>query len=210
MLPAPSRNVRSRRAQRRDLMLSELMDGVERLLEAGARYTDLPVDTIVKESGVARSTFYNYFNEKNELLLALFERVVAELTDASEPWWTLPPQTTHDDLKAALRHVIDRFRSRRALWGAAVEGAAYDEEIRAGFNEVMSSAIRSMTDHIRESQKQGKARPDRDAERLAAWLVWMMERGMYQLIGPADDEEVERLLETLTHIYWDSLYEGYR
>src|SRR5262249_6719326 len=38
--------------------------------------------------------------------------------------------------------------------------------------------------------------------RPAQWLIWMIERGLYQLDGTADDEEDECHLEALTEIVW--------
>jgi hypothetical protein len=45
-----------------------------------------------------------------------------------------------------------------------------------------------------------------DAARTAQWLIWMIERGLYQLVGTADDEEVERQLDSLVEIVWRVVY----
>ena len=45
-----------------------------------------------------------------------------------------------------------------------------------------------------------------DAARTAQWLIWMIERGLYQLVGTADDAEVERQLDSLTEIVWRVVY----
>jgi hypothetical protein len=45
-----------------------------------------------------------------------------------------------------------------------------------------------------------------DAARTAQWLIWMIERGLYQLVGTADDDEVERQLDSLVEIVWRVVY----
>jgi len=54
------------------------------------------------------------------------------------------------------------------------------------------------------------ADPELDPRRSARWLIWMIERGLYQLVSPAGSREAERLLDSLTHLVWRSLYAGYR
>jgi hypothetical protein len=45
-----------------------------------------------------------------------------------------------------------------------------------------------------------------DAARTAQWLIWMIERGLYQLVGTADDDEVECQLDSLVEIVWRVVY----
>jgi hypothetical protein len=52
--------------------------------------------------------------------------------------------------------------------------------------------------------------PDLDPQRTAAWLTWMAERGLYQLVAPAGPAAAERLLDALTDITWNTLYAGAR
>jgi prophage antirepressor-like protein len=38
----------------------------------------------------------------------------------------------------------------------------------------------------------------------------MIERGLYQLVSAALEQEAERLLEAVTDVVWRTLYDGYR
>ncbi|MCW2546504.1 MAG: transcriptional regulator, TetR family, partial [Mycobacterium sp.] len=76
-----------RRAKRFDGLTVRSAATVDRMLEAGARcitqsgYHQANVDHIVRLAGFARGTFYKYFNEKLDLLLALSARCEVELSE---------------------------------------------------------------------------------------------------------------------------------
>jgi hypothetical protein len=70
--------------------------------------------------------------------------------------------------------------------------------------------VTSLTTYIANAQTAGTADPALDPGRNARWLIWMIERGLYRLIGGADDEEVERELDALTDIIWRVVYLGAR
>jgi AcrR family transcriptional regulator len=168
------------------------------------------VERIIRAGGVSRSTFYAYFDDKGDLLRAMAEHVISELLDAGLAWWTLPADGTKDDLREALRPAVDTYREHHAVLGAVIETATYDARVREAHVRLVNEVVASLAAHIREHQKQGSACPDLDARRTAEWLIWMDERGLYQVVSRADDREAERLLGALTDIVWRTLYAGYR
>ena len=132
--------------------------------------------------------------------------MVADLTAHASPWWQLPPTASKDELREAFRDIFSTFMPHRHVWAAAVEAASYDDAMHERFQLLMDDAVRALANHIREAQSQKFARPDRDPDTMAAWLLWMTERGLYQLISHADAARLEALLESFTNIYWDALY----
>ena len=82
-MPSITRKTASGRT-RRDAVQAELLDAVERLLEAGESYTSLGVQRICDEAGVARSAFYTNFANKSELLLVLERPEIPLHTNGSE------------------------------------------------------------------------------------------------------------------------------
>lgn len=191
-------------------MQQQLLRGVEGMLADGERYTDLSIDRIVAAGGVGRSNFYVYFDDKSALLQGFFEDLVVELTVHAKPWWQLPATSSKDQLREAFREIFSTFLPHRHVWGAAVEAASYDDQMHARFQELMNDALNALANHIREAQAHDFARPDRDPDTMAAWLLWMTERGLYQLISHADAARFEALLQSFTDIYWDALYDWKR
>src|SRR6516225_2261443 len=52
---------------------------VENLVENGVRYADLSVEAIITAGGISRSTFYVYFDDKGDLLVAMAQDVISDL-----------------------------------------------------------------------------------------------------------------------------------
>jgi AcrR family transcriptional regulator len=195
---------------RRGLLSRHFIAVLEPLMEAGEPYPGMSVERIIKAGGIARSTFYGYFADKGELLSAMAEDVIADLREAGQSWWTLPHDAGRARLRAALTPSLDVQRNNRAIMEAVADTAAFDARVRERQLLLINDVVANLAGHISSAQAAGSACPDLDPARTARWLVWMLERGLHQLVGPAGADETERLLEALTDIVWRTLYEGYR
>jgi AcrR family transcriptional regulator len=173
-------------------------------------YTELSVERIVKEAGISRATFYVYFEDKGDLLRALAEDFIERLLVAAAHWWELGPESTKADLRNAMRVIFDAYIPHKVVMAAVVEVASYDAGLRTLFGDLLERTIGKVAEHIETGQKQGYVTPDVDPARTAAWLTWMAERGLYQLVAPANDAAIERLLDAITDITWNTLYAGAR
>jgi AcrR family transcriptional regulator len=188
-------------------MLSRHFVGVvEALVEDGASYADLSVEAIITAGGISRSTFYVYFADKGDLLVAMAQDVIGDLVADGASWWELPTDATREDLHKALRVPIDTYRKHRTILGTVAETAAYDPRVREQQQNLIRQVVSALTTYITEAQRSGTADTTLDANRTARWLIWMIERGLYQLIGGADGDETERLLDALTDIVWRVIY----
>jgi AcrR family transcriptional regulator len=205
-MPSVTRKTQSSRARRRDDMVDRLRTAVEALLEAGESYTELSVERLVTEAGISRATFYVYFEDKGDLLRALAEEFIGRLTDAAQHWWALDERATKADLQQAMREIFDAYIPDKVVMAAVVEVASYDAAVREQFGQLVEYTTVGVAKHIAAGQKQGFIDKGLDARRTAAWLTWMAERGLYQLVAPAGKAETERLLPALTDIVWNTLY----
>jgi AcrR family transcriptional regulator len=179
---------------------------VETLVENGVRYADLSVEAIITAGGISRSTFYVYFEDKGDLLVAMAQDVIGDLVADGASWWELPVDATREDLQKALRVPIDTYRKHRTILGTVAETAAYDPRAREQQQHLIDQVVTALTTYMGDAQRAGVADPDLDAGRTAPWLIWMIERGLYQLVGTADDAEVERQLDALVEIVWRVVY----
>ena len=203
---APNRPLQLSHSQRRGMLSRHFVDVVEKLVEAGAAYADLSVEAIITAGGISRSTFYVYFNDKGDLLVAMAADVIGDLVSTGSSWWDLSPDATKADLRAALQIPIDTYREHRTILGTVVETAAYDPRVREQHQVLINQVVPALGRYIVDAQSAGTADPDLDAERTARWLIWMIERGLYQVVGAADDDEVSRELDALTDIVWRVVY----
>jgi AcrR family transcriptional regulator len=188
-------------------MLSRHFVGiVEQLVENGATYADLSVEAIITAGGISRSTFYVYFADKGDLLVAMAQDVIGDLVATGSSWWDLPVDAGRVDLHRALRVPIDTYRRHRTILGTVAETAAYDPRVREQQQSLIEQVVAALTRYIVDAQRAGAADPELDAGRTARWLIWMIERGLYQTVGAADGDEVERQLDALTDIIWRVVY----
>lgn len=194
-----------RKAARRQRIVGELLPVVEGLLEEQS-YFDLKVEQIIQRAGMARSTFYRYFNDKGELLLAVSEPATAEILAAASGIWALRPPFDRDDVARAARKAIERYRPHALLMNAMVETSGHDPAVREAFNNAWTDALRGEAEHIRLGQQEGWIRAELDPVETAGWLVWMVERGMYQLVPDAGGKALDRLTRSFTAILWHTLY----
>lgn len=185
-----------------------LREGVEQLLDQGQRYAEIQIAALLKESGVARSTFYGHFEDKNELLRVLAAGVMQDLLDFDAAWWTLPPEATKAQTRAALEAMYDAYATHGALMAAIVDATTYDREMRQQFQTLMEVVIKATAAHLREGQRAGTVPADLDVRRTAHWLMWMLERGFRRPLLDRRGAARTRSIEAMTDIVWSTTREG--
>lgn len=207
MLTAEEIDARRHDARKRELV-ERILPMVEELLEAAGGYVHLKVEEILQNAGLSRSTFYRYFKDKNDLLLALSEPALREIRGAALRTWQLGPDVTVGQFEAELYRTMEAYRPHVALMNALVEVSTYDarvKELFGGFFEELRTAI---ADHIRQEQKRGLVRRGLDADAAAGWITWMAERGMNQLVPSADAATRRKLAASMALIVWHGVYDG--
>lgn len=208
--PQTTRNPRTPRAQRRGEIRDRLGAASEQLMGTGESFTALSVERIVREAGISRATFYVYFEDKSDLLRALAEDFIERLLEAAAVWWTLPADATKPQLREAMRAIFDAYLPHKVVMAAVVEVASYDARVAEVFGALLQRTISEVAGHIATGQADGYVTPGIDPQRTAAWLTWMAERGLYQLVAPASPDTTERLLDAITDVTWNTLYAGTR
>lgn len=205
-MPSITRKAQSSRAQRRDDIRMKLLGAVEQMLAEGESFTELSVERLVAQAGVARSTFYVYFEDKGELLRAWLEDITESLDDSARDWWNLDAKADRDDLRKALAAIVLTYRPHTNLMAAAFDAAAYDPAVREAAMALMTHNAAGLRKHIKAGQRDGFVDPALPAAEVAQWLTWMAERGLHQLVRGANDATVDALIEAYTAIVWNTLY----
>ena len=202
-----TRKAHGDRTARRAEMRARMLEAVETLLEQGETFTELSVERIRSEAGVSRSTFYVYFEDKGHLLATLTEDVTELMLAASREWWDEIDTADYPALERTISNLVETYRAHATLIAAIVDTSSYDPNVRAAFNERIVAGQRELAEQIRRGQQSGLIRADLDPERTAAWLSWMVEHGLHQLVRGTDDAEAAMLATALARILWNALYE---
>jgi AcrR family transcriptional regulator len=206
----PSRNAEpaaiSRRELQRAASVARIVAAAEELMSETSRFSDISVEQVVSRAGASRSTFYSYFDDMGHLLRTVGEGVVGEVVSSARQWMDLDTGITQQRLQSIFEGLIDTYRRRAKLLAALAEASTYDEGVRDEFHAMLSIGHVELAKHIRRAQGNGSARADVDPEVTAAWLVWMIERGLYQQVRPAAKRDLARHAASLAAIVWHSLY----
>lgn len=198
-------------AERRAAIARGLLPVMERMLE-DETFTEISIERLVArardedEGRVSRSSFYNHFEDKGDLLVLMVGDVLAALLETARGWWELGPEPDQDKLLDALRLISDMYHPHRKILGAVVEASSYDTRVAGAWTGMMSLAADRVREHIIEGQRLGYVNSDIDPDHDPAWITWMIERGLQQLVAVATPAQREQLLISLRDIVWRTLY----
>jgi AcrR family transcriptional regulator len=181
---------------------ARLVEATERLLAGGTPYIALSVEQLCSEAGVARSTFYVHFRDKGELVIRVGERMMDQLSDAAEAWWT--PGADRNALLAATRRLVGVYARHRTIFAALDETAAYDPDLRALQEAMVDRHAEPLMRLIEDSQGNGAIRVLHARETVVA-LVGMVQGACARLAG-GDAADLDRLAAAITAIAWHALY----
>lgn len=178
----------------------------QRLLDAARRaaarhgYADTTVEHIVAEAGMARGSFYTYFESKRHL----FALLVASIDDEVERHVVGFDRRDTDpveNLARSNRNYLAVVKANADLYDLVDQMAAHDPEIRAGRLRSRQRHTARVTRSIRRWQRNGWADPTIDAELTAAALVSMLSSFAQWAYVGGDTYDDERAAATLTTIW---------
>lgn len=200
----PAKPLQPTREERRLELARYFIDAVTPMLAAGEVYSEVSVARMITTVGISRSTFYTYFDDKPDLLRAMGEDITLDLAEAGQAWFDLSSPSDRGALRAALAPLFATYRRHHLLLRAITDAAAYDAGMRTLHAALVARAVQGLEGHL-------TGIPDHDGHpldgpRSALWLVWMLERGLYQVVAPADDAESERQLDAVAELTWRVLY----
>src|SRR5882757_838385 len=182
---------RSQLSRRRAETESAVLAAVERLLADGERFTELSVQRIAEEAGVARSTFYLCFQDKTDVLLRLTGTIKDELYAMGEKW--RPVEDGPEVLAEIYRRQIQYYRDRAPLMAAITEVTGYDEAFRDANVQSIKRFTRRIVAKFRDEQRAGRLPDGVDPAIAGQVMAWSGEQVIARQVSigdPADDAKV--------------------
>lgn len=170
-------------------------------------FDDISIEDLARGAGISRPTFYFYFSSKDEVLLALLDRVITEVEHRIAG---LPRDFEIDPAGSWTRSIgmfVEVFVSHRGVSTAAIAARARNNEVRALWSKSMLSWADFSTDVIRSEQARGAAPGGIDAHDLAVSLNLMNERVITAVLNQESPAIAEsRALDVLATIWIRSIY----
>ena len=178
----------------------------ERLVDAGLVFSAISVERLTREAGMPRTRFYNYFDDKADLLLAWFDVARPEIEHAAAGWSGLARVTSREQLRDVLRELLEVHRARRSLFAAMSEGGTTDPLLQSAYEELLQTIAAGLREHIERGQREGWVDSGLLSGGTADWLIWGWERNASMVSDRAGDIEFARSLDGFTSFVWGVLY----
>ncbi|GAA5195892.1 hypothetical protein GCM10023322_63620 [Rugosimonospora acidiphila] len=188
---------------RRNSAEAEILAATQRLLIDGANFTELGIQQISAEAGVARSTFYAHFRDKTELLLRL-AATMRETSFAIASAWE--PTAGLDSLTEAFLGVVGVYREHAAVLRAVAEVATYDAIVRDFWSEGLTRFTDRTIEVLREDQKAGRTPADVDLVGATRVIVIGGERAIFDQATAGDPSGDAAFARELALIWWYGAY----
>lgn len=175
------------------------------LMADGTPFRDLSVGRFLDAVGMARSTFYKYFDDKTSMLAALSAGTLHRLYDAQRGWLDKGEEVTREDVVAAMRALLDAYRAEEPVMRAVAEASVYDPDIRKAYLDGVRDYERATERFIRSGQKGGWVRDVHPGDTAAA-LVWMVERTTSQTAPDASPRRLDGVAAALADVICVTLF----
>ncbi|NKY87933.1 TetR/AcrR family transcriptional regulator [Nocardia veterana] len=194
------------RDERREAVERRVLAAVDRLLDTGVTYTELPVARIATEAEIARSTFYRYFPDKSRLLIRMADLATDEQFRTAEQWWAADHLDGEDGVVAAMRLMIAGTRAHHRVLRALTEVAGYDRDV----GRYWQDRVRRFTELVRlrldRERAAGRVPADLEVDATAIALTCMVERAIDFTFATGNPVGDEQLARALGRAIWQTVY----
>ncbi|NNH68478.1 TetR/AcrR family transcriptional regulator [Nocardia uniformis] len=153
-------------------------------------YAGATTAVICRIAGIGSGTFFHYFPTKDALLVAILEQSAAETREFFEQQADAadPRRVLHDYVEHAVSGLID---PRAAGFISVVGGLTHRPEIARALHADDETARTALQAIVRTAQHDRRVRVDVDAERLAEWIVLLLD-GFAARVATNDNFVAER------------------
>lgn len=198
---------RPRRRGRRPRTYAAVLAATTELLETTS-LAELSVAQILDAAGVGRTSFYEHFSSKEDVLIKLVRGISTEVADEIEPMFQRGDRSPDEAFADGLARLIHVCARNAPLVVAATEEWASIPDLQRLWLRMHGDLTARLARVIVEDRATGLAPPGADADALAASLVWTAERSFHvamtaehpSLTGVGD------LVAPLTQVFVGAIY----
>jgi TetR/AcrR family transcriptional regulator, ethionamide resistance regulator len=198
---------RPRRRGRRPRTYAAVLAATTELLETTS-LAELSVAQILGAAGVGRTSFYEHFSSKEDVVIKLVRGISAELADELEPMFERGERSPDEAFADGLRRLMAVCARYAPLMVAATEEWPSVPELQRLWLRIHGDLTARLAAVIQADRAAGLAPPGAGAEALAASLVWTAERSFHIAMTaehPALTGESE-LIAPLTQVFVGAIY----
>ena len=199
---------RAAKATRKGRETDEAFRDAARLVFARDGYLNARISDIAAAAGRSVASFYNYYDTKADLLIALAEEFHAEATAMA----VLPYRagmSPEEALREAVAGFWRTYSARRGELIGIFQAAMVEGRFRDRWLEIRAEGVGRIAAQVRRAQSEGYC-PGVDPVLTASALSAMLEHFCYIWLGQGGEKDVpfddDRALDALATIWVKSVY----
>lgn len=182
-----------------------LQQAMQRLLDDGRPFGSISVETLAREAGLARATFYLHFKDKGALVARLLARISDEVVSSGGAWFEDARGSGPAEVCAAIDGVVRTFKRHRVVLAAVADTAPFDPAVAALHGDMMDRLCRASRRAIATVRAEGRAGPQAD-DALADMLSWVVELYCNRFVGPVEGRRLEAMIARLGHVCASAIF----
>ena len=167
-------------------------------------FRDMTVSSLMAETDVSRSAFYQYFKDVHAVMKTLLDISQEEIFAACDPWLTGvgDPVALISESLAALVHLS---YNRGPIFRAVADAATTDKRLEEKWKQFLGGFDDAACARIEADQDQGLI-PDFDARPVAIALNRLDAYTLIEAFGQRPRRQPEPVREALARVWISSLY----
>jgi AcrR family transcriptional regulator len=166
------------------------------------------VAQILAAADVGRTSFYEHFSSKDDVVVKLMRSISVEVGRELAPLFQRGERSPEAAIREGLCNLIETSTRYAPLLVAVAEEWPAVPELRAIWLELHGNFTSRLARTIDEERAAGAAPPGADSRALAASLVWTAERSFHVAMTGADATLTgpESLTEPLVQVFVGTIY----
>jgi AcrR family transcriptional regulator len=195
------------RRGRRPRTYGAVLQATATLLQTTA-LSDLSVAQILAAADVGRTSFYEHFTSKADVVVKLMESLSDEVADELAPMFERGQRSPDEAFALSLGNLVDAAsRSAPLVVAVSTEWPAIPELKEIWF-AMLGDFTTRLARMIESERAAGAAPAGADARALAASLVWTAERSFHVAVGGEHPTLVDAsaVVEPLVQLFVGSIY----
>lgn len=181
----------------------EILDAAESLLRE-RNFRDISVEELMERTGLKRSSFYVYFEDRSDVVVRLLARAEEDLQTVAGPWLSGSADSS-EDLLVGLSAVAAVWVEHGHVILAAREAAHHDDVAERAWRRFVDGWTEAVARRLRAEKRGGKvdlAHPGLVAEAL----VRMNEQMLFRLVDGDPVASPRQVVSALQVIWGRVLY----
>ena len=195
--------VTRRKRRKPEAAETEILDAAENFLRERP-FRDMTVDDVMSATGLSRPSFYEYFRDRNHLIIRLTERLGDWTLQMAEPFLVNPDEPVRA-LETLAERVVEFYRERGHLLKAFVDAATQDARVEFARRGQLRRLADTVAGFIRAGMEKGSI-SGIDPDLVASALLLMDEAFLREELNRDEPDNHDRLVTTLATIWKRILY----